>query len=188
VFHSAFPLAPCEATAAVRNQPLLERASGRPRRTGTGVGCQFGACVLALALAVPATALAQDPAGYEYEERSPWSEAGVGLACVGASLFYSTAKVLYAGIGTLTGVTAYALTGGRGKVFQRIINPALRGDYIVTPAHLARQTPLVFVGPDPEALDELDNPTGVGSYPENGRYPEDRTPGRYPPEPAPNRF
>jgi hypothetical protein len=77
-------------------------------------------------------------------------EAGLGLGSVAVSLLYTPAKLLYAGGGSLTAVTAYALTGGRKDVFWTIISPALRGTYVITPEHLLGQRQIVFMGPYPE--------------------------------------
>ena len=62
---------------------------------------------------------------------------------------YGTVKTVYAIVGTITGGLAFALTGGRGDVAREIIQPAVRGDYAITPDILTGQQPLVFVGRDP---------------------------------------
>jgi hypothetical protein len=86
--------------------------------------------------------------------RGALGEAGLGFGAVGLSLFYTPAKLFYAGGGALTAVSAYALTGGRRDVFWTIINPALRGDYVVTPEHLLGERRIVFMGPFPEDLEQ----------------------------------
>jgi hypothetical protein len=108
------------------------------------------------------------------EAPSAWAEGGIGLACVVTSLFYSTAKVLYAGAGAFTGLAGYALTGGKRDVLDTIINPSLRGDYVITPEHLRGQRRLVFIGPYPEDL--TDEETGVSGAGSN----EQREPEPYP--------
>jgi hypothetical protein len=101
---------------------------------------------LVLSLAAPSTSWAQA------QPDSPLKDAAIGFACVLTSLFYTTAKVVYATAGALTGVTAYALTGGRRDVLDTILNPSLRGDYVVTREHLEGKRRLVFIGPYPEDL------------------------------------
>jgi len=56
-------------------------------------------------------------------------------------------------VGSITGGFAYLLTGGRLDVPREIIQPAVRGDYVVTPEHLTFNQPLLFVGRE-RALDK----------------------------------
>lgn len=74
------------------------------------------------------------------------SDAGIGIACVFVNLLYMPAKVVYAGLGGLTGSFAYLLTGLNYDVADRIWAPSLGGNYIVTPAHLRNQQTLYFSG------------------------------------------
>ena len=37
---------------------------------------------------------------------------------------------------------AWALTGGNGEIARGIVQPAVRGDYVVTPANLTSEEPL----------------------------------------------
>jgi len=74
-------------------------------------------------------------------------ELGYGFGSALASLLYSPAKVTYAGLGLLTGGVGFVLSGGNAEVAGNIINPAVRGNYVVTPDHLKRKEPLIFVGP-----------------------------------------
>ena len=74
------------------------------------------------------------------------NDAGIGIGCVFVNLLYMPAKVLYAGLGGLTGSFAYLLTGLNYEVADKIWAPSLGGNYIVTPAHLRNQQTLYFSG------------------------------------------
>lgn len=65
-----------------------------------------------------------------------WKEAGLGVASVLASAIYSPIKVHYAAVGAVTGGVAWVATGGDTELAQRIWEPALRGDYLITPQML----------------------------------------------------
>ncbi len=104
---------------------------------------------LVLSLAAPSASWAQ---GQGQPVDSVWKEGGIGFACALSSLLYSTVKVVYATAGTVTGLLAFALTGGRRDVLDTIINPSLRGDYVITREHLQGQRRLIFIGPYPEDL------------------------------------
>jgi hypothetical protein len=73
----------------------------------------------------------------------------VGAGSVLSTFVYGTVKVVYAVLGSATGGLAFALTGGRRDVARAIIQPAVRGDYVVTPEHLTMERPLIFAGRDP---------------------------------------
>ena len=72
--------------------------------------------------------------------------AGIGLGLLAFALTYVVHSTLLLG-------TAWVLTGGRSDVAREIIEPSVRGDYIVTPKHLTMEEPLVFTGRE-RALDE----------------------------------
>src|ERR1051325_128873 len=90
-------------------------------------------------------ATAVDPAPQENVS----SEAGYGVGAAVASVFYAPAKVVYAGLGLLTGGLGWVLSGGRSDVANNIIYPAVTGNYVVTPNHLKGTEPLYFVGAPP---------------------------------------
>lgn len=89
----------------------------------------------------------------EAPERNIMLHYGLGVGSVFATLIYGPVKVVYATLGSLTGGFAYLLTGGRLDVPREIIQPAVRGDYVVTPEHLTFNQPLLFVGKE-RALDQ----------------------------------
>ena len=84
-------------------------------------------------------------------EPSPGEDLGYGLGSVLASMFYSPFKVTYAGLGLVTGGLGFVLSAGNMDVMNNIINPAVRGNYVVTPRHLKGEEALIFVGPPPSA-------------------------------------
>ncbi len=67
------------------------------------------------------------------------------LVCI-----YGPVKVIYAVLGTATGGLAWVLTGGNRAAARAIIQPAVRGDYVVVPENLTNDKPLHFAGRDPE--------------------------------------
>jgi hypothetical protein len=68
---------------------------------------------------------------------------GIGSAL--ASLIYGPTKIAYAVLGTVFGGMAWGLSGGDSEVADAVITPAIRGDYVVTPANL-RGEPIEFIG------------------------------------------
>lgn len=98
------------------------------------------ACVVVLALA-PGVARADD---------SMSSEAGLGALAAVGTLIYGPAKVIYATAGLLFGGLAWGLSGGDGDVLKAVVTPAVRGDYVLTPALLRGERPIEFFGRDPE--------------------------------------
>ncbi len=74
------------------------------------------------------------------------SVAGAGVGAFVATLFYTPAKTIYAILGGLVGSAAYALSGGDEVAASRIWTPALRGTYVLTPAHLRGEEPIRFAG------------------------------------------
>jgi hypothetical protein len=98
---------------------------------------------LVLASALPA------PAAAQASERNAAAECGLGVASFVLTLPYGLVKTAYAVGGGLTGSLAWVLTGGRNDIARAIIQPAVRGDYVVVPEHLLLERSLVFVGRDP---------------------------------------
>jgi len=124
------------------------------------------ACMLAVALlSAPAVSSAQDrQAPAPAEEQSPTKEVGTefgwGVGTVLANVFYMPTKVVYAGLGLVTGGIGYMLTAGRGDVANEIIYPAVKGTYVLTTDHLKGEKPVVFIGPGPD-----DQPQQVSKAP-----------------------
>jgi hypothetical protein len=76
-----------------------------------------------------------------------WSDAGYGTLAVFANIFYMPVKVVYGTLGLLTGSLAYVLTAGDSDTAQRVWSPSLGGAYVVTPAMLRGDEPVLFNGP-----------------------------------------
>ena len=98
----------------------------------------------ALALVVLA-AVAVAPASAR-AERSAAGEAGIGVGCVFGNFLYGPAKMMYAFFGGFIGLVAYGLSAGDEEVAMKVIEPAWRGDYALTPDHLTGKEDIEFVG------------------------------------------
>jgi len=103
------------------------------RTTGRGVA-------LALAVAVATAATPAQAAGND-------TAMGVGSAI--CSIVYSPTKLAFAGLGTVVSGLAYLMTGFDSDVARPIFYSAVRGDYVITPAHLEGRRVVEFVGRDP---------------------------------------
>jgi hypothetical protein len=77
------------------------------------------------------------------------SDIGMGVAAGLATLVYAPAKVVYAIGGGVAAGLAYVVSAGNTDVTEPILTPSVRGDYIVTPAHLRGEKPLEFFGREP---------------------------------------
>ena len=82
-------------------------------------------------------------------EESMANEAGIGALSAVSTLIYGPAKLVYATCGLLFGGIAWGLSGGDSDVMNRVVTPAVRGDYVVTPSHLRMERRLEFYGQDP---------------------------------------
>jgi hypothetical protein len=74
------------------------------------------------------------------------SNVGYGVGSVLASCVYSPAKLVYAGVGGLTGGLGFLLTGGNQDVAKKIWTPSVRGTYVITPDILKGKEQVQFVG------------------------------------------
>ena len=92
--------------------------------------------ILALGLFTPCNAKAEGTG----------SNVGYGVGSVLASCVYSPAKVVYAGVGGLTGGIGFLLTGGNQDVAKKIWTPSVRGTYVITPEMLKGKEQVQFVG------------------------------------------
>lgn len=77
------------------------------------------------------------------------SEAGWQLGSAASTLLYAPLKMVFATTGLVFGGIGWGLSGGSSEVLDTIVTPAVRGDYLVTPAHLRGDRSLAFVGPLP---------------------------------------
>jgi len=69
-----------------------------------------------------------------------------GFASFLVTPVYGAFKLVFAGLGAVTGGLAWAFTGGDSQVANQIWTPALKGTYIITPDHLAGRKPVRFIG------------------------------------------
>ena len=74
------------------------------------------------------------------------SEAGWGIGSALSTIVYAPLKLAYATMGVVFGSIGWGLSGGDSRIMQTVIAPAVRGDYLVTPAHLRGERRLAFVG------------------------------------------
>jgi hypothetical protein len=81
------------------------------------------------------------------KENNYWGDAGYGTLAVFANLLYMPVKVVYASLGLVTGSLAYVLTAGNVDTAQQVWSPSVGGSYIVTPAMLRGDDPVLFNGP-----------------------------------------
>ena len=75
-----------------------------------------------------------------------WSDAGWGVLAAAANVFYMPAKIVYAGLGIVTGGLAYVLTVGDADAAQKVWSPSVGGSYVITPAMLRCDEPILFNG------------------------------------------
>jgi hypothetical protein len=101
---------------------------------------------LLLALLLVATpALAQEPEQPQEGTTTYTALTGVGAGL--CTLVYAPVKVAYAIVGSVLSGLAWLWTAGDTDVSGPIFRAAVRGDYVVTPAHLEGRRSLHFVGP-----------------------------------------
>lgn len=73
-------------------------------------------------------------------------EAGLGLGAALASIVYAPFKIAYATGGLVAGSLAWIFTGADGEVARSVMEPALAGDYVITPDRLRSPETIEFVG------------------------------------------
>jgi len=103
------------------------------RTTGRGLALAFALTVVSAALP------------YEAEA----NDAAIGAGSAICSLVYAPSKLAFAGLGTVVSGLAYLMTGFDSDVARPIFFSAVRGDYVITPAHLEGRRIVEFVGRDP---------------------------------------
>ena len=73
-------------------------------------------------------------------------QAGLGVASVLLTLPYGSAKVVYAGIGSIVGGATWIFTGGNAEAARYVWEPSFYGDYVITRDHILGKKPLRFFG------------------------------------------
>ena len=104
--------------------------------------------IAALAFAM---AIGLAPAAVRAEEEQTFGDAGIGAGSALSSLVYGPVKIAFAVTGLVIGPFAWALSGGDSDVMWRVLDTSVRGDYVVTPAHLRGEQPLEFFGRSPSS-------------------------------------
>jgi len=140
--------------------------------------------ILALSLALPIAARAQDNTGVGTNPQVPqpqaspgvnWKGVGVGAGTVVGNIFYMPAKLLYGIGGGIVGGAGYLMTGGNKQVADTIWRSSLGGDYVLTPDMIAGKQPVNFSGPTDTApqANANDNASTVAntSYPTSSTLP-----------------
>lgn len=128
-------------------------------RTQLGAVSRSVAAALVLAIATTASPVRADDKAAEPID----GDTGIGIAAGLASLVYTPAKILYAIGGGVAAGMAYVASAGNQDVTEPILTPSVRGDYIVTPAHLRGQKSLEFFGREPEHAEHAKTPPPVSS-------------------------
>ncbi len=100
-------------------------------------------CALAIALA-PGIGLA------ESDSLDAAKEGGIGIASALTSLVYGPVKVVYATGGAVIAGFAWVFSGGDSEVASTVLTRAVRGTYVITPATIAGDEEIEFVGRSPE--------------------------------------
>jgi hypothetical protein len=75
-----------------------------------------------------------------------WTTVGWGTLTGLSNLVYVPAKLVYAGLGSLTGALALGLTGGDVDTAKAIWQPSLGGDYFLTPGMIRGEESFSFAG------------------------------------------
>lgn len=83
-------------------------------------------------------------------EESNSVAAGWGVLSAFSSLLYAPLKVVYATGGLVIGGIAFGLSAGDSDVWNAVVTPAVRGDYVVTPGNLRGEDTLEFIGRAPD--------------------------------------
>ena len=112
---------------------------------------RFNAARIALLVGVLALGFQAGPARAERAV----AEAGTGITSAAATLVYSPVKIVYSLMGIIFGGVAYGLSGGDADVMRAVMTPAIRGDYVVTPAHIRRERKVEFFGREPRYREQV---------------------------------
>jgi hypothetical protein len=70
----------------------------------------------------------------------------VWVGTVATDLLYVPAKLMYAGVGAVTGAFGWLLTGGNTDAAKAIWKPSMGGTYVVTPSMLEGKEKVRFSG------------------------------------------
>jgi len=87
------------------------------------------------------------------DEEDFGTDAGYGSLAVLVNLFYMPVKIVYAGLGGLTGGLVYLVTIGNESAAMATWSPSLGGTYVITPEMLEGEDPVLFNGPSYDVSD-----------------------------------
>jgi hypothetical protein len=92
-------------------------------------------------------------------------DVGVGMACALGNLLYGPAKILVAGLGTVTAGLGYAVTGGDTDVASKIFDSSVMGNYVIEPDHILGEKTLAFIGDTtPQPADDWSSPPQASGF------------------------
>ena len=112
--------------------------------------------MVVVAATVAATVASAPAARAEFLEDAGW-----GSLTVLSNIGYMPVKMLYSGLGGLTGGLAFGLTGGDTDVASKVWVPSMGGTYALTPEMLRGEKEIAFVGggrPTTAARDRASEP------------------------------
>ncbi len=137
------------------------------RTNRTRIVAAVVACTMLAATAAPGWA-----DDYGADRKRAGVDFGMGVATVGANLFYMPVKLCYALLGGVTGGLAFGLTGGNREVADRIWIPSMAGDYVLNPDQVAGREQIYFSGlrnvPPASARAAQQPPPAAGAASGNG--------------------
>lgn len=102
--------------------------------------------ILLLVLCLSLAGSVLGPATAQAAKRSASVHFGLGVSALLLTVPYGVAKTGYALTASVIGGLAWLLSGGRNDVARAIVQPGIRGDYVIVPEHLVNERPLVFSG------------------------------------------
>ena len=103
---------------------------------------RFAALLLAVALLCVPLA----PVSAQAADSDTGSDFVMGLGSLLVAPVYGAGKLAFAISGGLVGGLAWAFSGGDMTTADSVWNPALKGTYVITPAHLKGEKPIEFIG------------------------------------------
>lgn len=148
-------------------------SGGDPNTAEVRLVTKSGRVARAVAVFALAISLVAAPSvGFANETASETSkQGGLGVAAALSSLFYGPVKVVYALGGVAVGSVAWMFTAGDSEVAEKVFTRSVRGTYVITPAMLAGEEPVEFIGRD---LAETSAPTAsvAAAAPQTTTYDE----------------
>lgn len=101
---------------------------------------------------LPTMACAGTMEDYDTEESNSMK---LKIASGGLTFLYLPIKATYAGLGGIVGGIAYIFGGGDEEMGEVVWTPTIKGNYIITPAHLRGEKPVQFFGQEESEPSQL---------------------------------